>query len=65
MKCPLKADGILEGDTQRTDFIRGNGADDERARSDFENDGGEPEVVGGSRDHRGDGPDDARVAGAV
>src|SRR5215472_11403372 len=54
-----------EGDTEQADFIRGNGADDEGAGSDLESDGGKPEVVGGRRNHRGDGPDDAEVAAAV
>jgi hypothetical protein len=42
-----------------------NGAGDEDTRSDSEGDGGQAEVVGGSRDHRGNGPDDAPLARAV
>src|SRR5436853_2821569 len=34
------------GDTGETDFIGGNGADNESARSDFESDGGKRDVVG-------------------
>ena len=44
---------------------RGNGADDEDTGSDSEGDVGQAEVVGGCRDHRGHGPDDAAVARAV
>src|SRR5581483_470989 len=51
--------------TPRADFICGTGADDESARSDPKGDGREAEVVGGGRNHRGDGPDDASVAAAV
>src|ERR1041385_4977554 len=68
MKCPLeervgkarRCEGHRGADTSR-----GNGADDEDTGSDLEGDGGKAEVVGSGRDHRGERPDDAAVAGAV
>src|SRR5215472_7597700 len=69
MICPLlKRRVMLEGGTthcQPASVRCGNGADDESTRSDFESDGGKPEMVGGGRDHRGDGSDDAAVAGTL
>src|SRR4029077_1519557 len=68
MKCPL---GRRVGKARRcgehrgADTSRGNGADDEDSRSDIEGNGRKAEMVGGGRDNRGDGPDDAAVAGAV
>src|SRR5437868_3204856 len=43
----------------------GNGADDETAGCAVESDGEEDHLVGGRRDHRGDGSDDAAVAGTA
>src|SRR5580704_16844519 len=53
------------GNSQSTDSGSGNGADDEDPRGGVEGDGGEAEMVGGGRDHRGDRPDHAALAGAV
>ena len=51
---------------QRTGvFSRGNGADDESTGSNSEGSGREAEVVGSSRDHGGDGPHDAALAGTA
>src|SRR4051794_4970693 len=51
---------------QRTGvFSRGNGADDESTGSNSEGSGREAEVVGSSRDHGGDGPYDAALAGTA
>jgi hypothetical protein len=53
------------GSQSRTDSGGGNEADDEDPRSSIEGDGRDAEVVEGGRDHRGDRPDDAAMAGAV
>jgi len=50
------------GEHPGADTSRGNGADDEDTGSDSEGHGRKAEVVGSSRDHRGDGPDDAPMA---
>src|ERR1700735_3886079 len=52
------------GSQSRTDSGGGNGADDEDPRGGVEGDGGEAEVVGGGRDHRGGRPGEAGGAGA-
>src|SRR5690242_15615089 len=49
----------------KPDYIRGNGADDESARSNPESHGREAEVVGSGRNHRSHGPDHAAVAAAL
>src|SRR4029077_5103488 len=68
MKCPLgKRVGKARrcGEHRGADTSRGNGADDEDSRGNFEGDGRKAEVVGSGRDYWGDGADDAALAGAL
>src|ERR1035437_3853988 len=60
-----KRRGKLEGGNLSAVLGGGNGADDETAGRAIESDGEEDHLVGGRRDHRGDGSDDAAMAGAA
>ena len=53
------------GSQPTADLSRGNGADDESPRGDFESGRRETDVDGGGGDYGGDGPHDAALAGAV
>src|SRR5437016_10143731 len=67
MICPLlkKRRGILEVEHLTAVLRGGNGADDETTRRAVEGNGEKDQLVGGSRDHRGDGSDDEAVAGTA
>src|SRR5450759_4555717 len=55
---------MLESEQNPAVLRRRDGADDESSRRAVEGDGEEDHLVGGGRDHRGDGSDDAALAGA-
>src|SRR5436309_2061921 len=57
--------GKLRGGYPSAVLRSGNGADDETTGCAVESDGEEDHLVGGGRDHRGDGSDDAAVAGTA
>src|SRR6266849_10401233 len=67
MNCPLlKSQWTkLRGGHPSAVLRGGNGADDETARRAVESDGEEDHLVGGSRDHRGEGSDNAAMAGTA
>src|ERR1035441_1615035 len=57
--------GVMLGSERNPAVLRHrDGADDENSRRVVEGDGEEDHLVGGGRDHRGDGSDDASLAGA-
>src|SRR6476646_79286 len=64
--CPLWSAGVKLGSGRIPAVLsRRDGADDESSRRAVEGDGEEDHLVGGGGNHRGDGPDDAAVAGAT
>src|SRR6185503_16927668 len=67
MKCPhLKSQWRkLRGGNPSAVHRGGNGADDETTGCAIEGDGEEDHLVGGGGDHRGDGANDAAVAGTA
>ena len=60
-----KRRGILEVEYLTAVPRGGNGADDETTGCAIESDGEEDHLVGGCGDHRGDGSDNATVAGTA
>src|SRR5438874_7266114 len=69
MICPLlekrSGNARLGIGTQPNLFRLRDGADDETTRRAVESNGEEDHLVGSSRDHRGDGADDAQMARAM